>query len=171
MDICPSCGVELIGRTLSQSLPGEHPRLRRRPTQALRRCPSCRRLAVRAEGLSETWTDGGIDPSLDYMFDWEPRPLHEPWTLIATTDAKAILEAELRAEVTEGHPLFDKHVIAIARCGRCDEVVFSVEDYPARFVQVHLTWKQGPEREQDPWTEDLTLPLSTSLADHSHRGS
>lgn len=114
------------------------------------------------------WADAGIDPTVDYLFDWEPKPLPEPWTLISTAEARAILETELHAEVTEGHPLFGKHVIAIARCGRCDEVLFSVEDDPARFVQVHLTWRQGPEQADYPWIEELALPLSTSLTDHAH---
>src|SRR6266516_3950167 len=32
----------------------------------LRRCASCRRLAQRAEGTADSWTDAGLDPSIDY---------------------------------------------------------------------------------------------------------
>jgi hypothetical protein len=165
MDICPSCGGELAGRTLPQALPARPGRL---PMRELRRCGSCRRLAWRPKGSSQPWEDGGLDPSYDYLFDWEPKPLPESWILVPEPHARADLEAELRAEVTEGHPLFDKPVIAVARCGQCDEVLFSIEEDPVRFAQVHLTWKQGPERPPWPATEYLSLPLSNSLADHAH---
>lgn len=166
MDTCPTCGEGLTSRVLSQSSPAEHPRLRRGPTRELRRCQACRRLATRDAGSSQPWMDGGLDPSIDYLFDWEPRPLPEPWVLLPDAQAREILEAQLRLEVSEGHPLFGKPVIALARCNRCDEVVFSVEDDPVRFVQVHLTWRQGPETPPWPATEYLSMPLADNLAEH-----
>ena len=57
---------------------------------------------------------------------------------------------------------------AIARCEGCDEVVFSVEADPVRFVSVHLTWRRAPEQPPWPRTEDLAMPLSRSLAAHEH---
>lgn len=168
MNTCPSCGKELTGGVLQQALPGEHARLRRGPTRELRRCHSCRRLAWRAQGPTEPWADGGLDPSYDYLFDREPEPLPEPWILVPAPDVRAALEAQLQIEVSEGHSLFHKPVIAVARCGRCDEVLFGVEEDPVRFVQVHLTWRQGHEKPPWPWTEDLALPLAASLTDHTH---
>ncbi|MGW3661318.1 hypothetical protein ACWD6R_39375 [Streptomyces sp. NPDC005151] len=109
-----------------------------------------------------------MDSRYDYLFDWEPKPLPEPWILVPKPQVRATLEAELQAEVSEGHPLFGKPVIAVARCGQCDEVLFSVEEDPARFVQVHLTWRRGPEAPPWPSTENLSLPLSSSLTDHTH---
>jgi hypothetical protein len=134
----------------------------------LRRCGSCRRLAWRPEGTSLPWEDGGTDPSHDYLFDWEPKPLPEPWILVLEPQVRGALEAELRAEAAEGHSLFGKPVIAVARCGQCDEVLFRIEEDPVRFVQVHLTWRQGPGTPPWPATEHPSLSLSDSLTDHSH---
>jgi hypothetical protein len=52
---------------------------------------------------------------------WEPQPLPEPW-IIAPATARSSLEAELRAEVADGHPLSGGIVTAIARCQACDDV-------------------------------------------------
>ncbi len=79
-----------------------------------------------------------------------------------------MLESELLAEVSREHPLFGAQVIAVARCEGCDEVVFSVETDPARFVSVHLTWRRAPEPPPWPRTEDLGMPLSRRLAGHDH---
>jgi hypothetical protein len=84
---------------------------------------------------------------------------------------RSVLESELLAEVSPGHPLFGARVIAIARCEGCDEVLFSVEADPARFVRVHLTWRGGPESAPWPRTERVGMPLSRSLAAHDHDGA
>jgi hypothetical protein len=117
--------------------------------------------------LRSLGTTAGADPSYGYLFA-EPKPLPKPWILVPTAQVRATLESELRAEVVDGHPLFGKPVIAVARCGQCDEVLFSIEEDPVRFVQVHLTWRQGPERPPWPSTEHLSLPLCSSLTDHTH---
>jgi hypothetical protein len=64
--------------------------------------------------------------------------------------------------------LFGRTVIAIARCERCDEVVYSVEEEPAWFAQVHLTWRSAPDQPPWPWTERLAQPLAGSLLKHHH---
>ena len=105
-------------------------------------------------------------PLRDYS--WEPQPLPEPW-IVAQADIRPSLEAELRAEVADGHPLSGEIITAIARCQACDDVVFSVEDdHPIWFALVHLTWRQS--REPLPWpaTELLKLPLAESLHAHTH---
>lgn len=168
MDLCPSCGENLAARSLRQTLPGEHARHHRRHVRELRRCSSCRRLAWRDVGADGSWNDAGTDPSIDYLFDWEPRPLPEPWVVVPTPETRAALERQLRAEVSEGHPLFGKAFTAVARCSVCDEVLFSVDEDPAWFAQVHLTWRQAPETPPWPWAERLTMPLADSLTDHSH---
>jgi hypothetical protein len=94
-------------------------------------------------------------------------PLPSPWALVPS-EARAALESELIAEVGKGHPLFGHRVIAIARCGACDEVIFSVETDPVRFVSVHLTWRGAQERPPWPTTEYLRMPLSRNLAAHDH---
>jgi hypothetical protein len=164
-DVCPSCGAVLTGRTLGRSMPRD--RAGGLAGVELRRCGSCRRLAQRAKGGSNEWVDAGLDASIDYLFDWRPEPLPSPWELVPAEQREA-LEAELTAEVAEGHPLFGAEVTAIARCGGCDEVVFSVDVEPVRFVSVHLTWRGGSEQPPWPWTEDVRLPLSRSLTRHGH---
>ena len=122
----------------------------------------------RREGDTGPWSDGGpILPEHDYLFA-TPQPLPEPWAVVEDLTTRAELEAQLRTEVAHGHPLSGKKVIAIARCGRCNEVVYSVEEDPGWFAQVHLTWRSTPDRPPWPWTERLTLPLSKSLLDHDH---
>jgi hypothetical protein len=158
MNNCPSCGTELDGRILTVRGQGT--------VRELRRCPTCRRLAAREAGTSQLWADSEPDPSVDYLFDWEPRQLPEPWQLLPDAQSGTILTAQLHAEVGEGHPLFGKTVTAVARCSRCDEVLFCVEDEPARFVQVHLTWRRGPELPPWPKTKERTMPLADSLTDH-----
>ena len=148
MGACPSCGGALAGQTLTRRGPAGT------VSVEVRRCESCRRLAWRPEGTSDGWADAGADPSLDYLFDWQPEPLPSPWALV-TAQERPALESELLAEVSRGHPLFGARVIAIARCEGCDEVVFSVEADPARFVSVHLTWRGGPEPPPWPRTRDL----------------
>jgi hypothetical protein len=165
-DVCPSCGGTLIGRTLGRSTPSD--RAAGSAGVELRRCGSCRRLAQRPMGTADEWIDGNLDPSIDYLFDWRPQPLPSPWALVATQQ-RAVLEEELYAEVAEGHLLFGDRVIAVARCARCDEVVFSVETDPVRFVTVHLTWRSAPEKPPWPWTGDVRLPLSRGLTEHEHR--
>jgi hypothetical protein len=93
--------------------------------------------------------------------------LPSPWVLV-TAEKRLGLESELQAEVSQDHPLFGARVIAIARCEGCDEVIFSVETGPARYVSVHLTWRGAAEPPPWPRTEDLGMPLSRSLAGHDH---
>jgi len=88
--------------------------------------------------------------------------------VIADKDTRAALEAQLRTEVADGHLLSGKTIIAIARCDACDEVVFSVEEDPAWFAQVHLTWRSTPDRPPWPDSRRLSLPLADSLLDHHH---
>ena len=52
---------------------------------------------------------------------WEPQPLPEPW-IVASADMRFFLEAELRAEVADGHTLSGETVTAIARCQACNGV-------------------------------------------------
>jgi hypothetical protein len=158
MDLCPTCGEELADRTVGLSSAGQH--------LELRRCPACRHLAQRISGSREPWADGGKDPSIDYLFDVQLRLPPDPWIRVSA-DTRASLEAELRAEVSKGHPLFEKQTIAVARCDGCDDVVFSIED-PARFVMVHLTWRQAPEPPPWPRTHEVSLPLADGLALHRH---
>ncbi|MFJ3833760.1 hypothetical protein ACIPWI_38340 [Streptomyces sp. NPDC090046] len=109
-----------------------------------------------------------MEPSHDHLLDDDALPLPEPWTQNLDAGVRASLEGQLHVEVGEGHPLFGKSVTALARCESCDEVLFGINDAPAPFAQVHLTWRQAPDRPPWPWTEFLSPPLFDDLADHAH---
>lgn len=109
-----------------------------------------------------------MEASDNNFFDDETVTLPDPWALVTTPKAKMMLEAQLRVEVAEGHPLFGTHVTTLARCDQCDEVLFGIEGDSPRFAQVHLTWRRAPDTPPWPWTEFLSLPLFDSLADHAH---
>jgi hypothetical protein len=86
-----------------------------------------------------------------------------------SADGRSCLEAELRAEVDDGHPLFGEVVTAVARCQTCDDVVFTVErDQSIWFALVHLTWHRSREPTPWPMTERLNLPLAQTLRTHAH---
>jgi hypothetical protein len=109
-----------------------------------------------------------MELSHDHLLDSEALPLPEPWTRILDSGTRSALEAQLKVEAGEGHPLSGKSVTALARCSRCDEALFGIEGSPARFAQVHLTWRPAPDTAPWPWTEFLSPPLFDSLADHAH---
>ncbi|WP_236669624.1 hypothetical protein [Streptomyces antimycoticus] len=109
-----------------------------------------------------------MEPSHDRLLDGEALPLPEPWIRILDSGVRNTLEAQLKVEVGEEHPLFGKSVTALARCGRCDEALFGVGGAPTHFAQVHLTWRSAPDTPPWPWTEFLSPPLFDSLADHAH---
>ena len=107
------------------------------------------------------------DQGMGYLVSWRAEPLPDPWVVVPPPSRSA-LEAELLAEIAEGHELSSLPVTAIARCQVCDDVVFCVQSDPIWFALVHLTWRQ--HREQLPWpvVTRLTLPLSVSLQPHRH---
>jgi hypothetical protein len=86
--------------------------------------------------------------SFDY-FDWgaggwsgyrtflAPADVAPPWTAI---NGSAALEAEFQRELRDDHPLHGARARAIARRDDCDDVLFALEDGPAAFAVVHLTW-------------------------------
>ncbi|MDX8149681.1 hypothetical protein SK854_46695 [Lentzea sp. BCCO 10_0061] len=161
VDLCPTCSAPLNGRTVRRPAPDEPLQVRE-----LRRCKTCDHVAWRPESDTGPWSDAGSGPEHDYLFA-TLQPLPEPWSFIPHGE-KAELEAQLRTEVPDEHPLRGKKVIAIARCGGCDEVVYSVEEDPGWFARVHLTWRSAPGSLPWPTTTPLALPLVNSLADHAH---
>ena len=56
------------------------------------------------------------------------------------------LEAELRNEVSEGHALYGRKAISVARRKDSDDVLFLLLDYPSPLAVVHLTWTGRAER-------------------------
>jgi hypothetical protein len=84
----------------------------------------------------------------------------QPWR-------KAIpgLEAELRNEVGDGHPLFGRKAISVARRQDSDDVLFLLLDHPSPLAVVHLTWTGRPERHSS-WPQTTFF---TSLHDWVER--
>jgi hypothetical protein len=74
------------------------------------------------------------------------RDFREPWS--AVTSHAANLEAELRREVPDGHPLQGCSPTAIAQRIDSDDVLFLLDGTEARYAVVHLTWRGEPE----PWS-------------------
>ena len=97
-------------------------------------------------------------------YDWTPEPLPEPWFILPDV-LRADYEAELHREVGEGHPLWQQVLIAVAKCGHCDSVVFSVEGRYVQWAVVHLTWSGG--QEEKPWPRaSLHGTLAAAVAAH-----
>ena len=74
----------------------------------------------------------------------------EPWA--AVTSHAANLEAELRREVSEGHPLHGCSASAVAQRTDSDDVLFRLDGIEPRYAVVHLTWRGEPEP-KNRWPE------------------
>jgi hypothetical protein len=75
------------------------------------------------------------------------------------------LEGELRNEVSEGHPLYGKKAISVARRQDSDDVLFLLLDHQSPLAVVHLTWSGRPERTSN-WPQTT---FYTSLQDWVER--
>ncbi|HJU41711.1 MAG TPA: hypothetical protein VJ691_02815 [Vicinamibacterales bacterium] len=98
-----------------------------------------------------------IRPTLD---DLAGVQFLEPWH-------KAVpgLEAELRNEVGEGHALYGRKAISVARRRDSDDVLFLLLDHPSPLAVVHLTWTGRRERNSN-WPQTT---FYTSLHDWVER--
>ena len=67
----------------------------------------------------------------------------EPWE--AVSDDASVFEAEVRREVTRGHPLFGIVCRALARRIDRDDIAVACLDGSDRFAVVHHTWSGEPE--------------------------
>jgi hypothetical protein len=85
------------------------------------------------------WTKG-------YLFE-------EPFIDVRDSEHADAYMAELRREVTPGHPLHGRSWLVIAKALPNDDVIAECDDEVA---VVHLTWTQ--HQEQPPW------PLTTFMA-------
>ena len=101
--------------------------------------------------------------------DTRPRPTLDDLSAVQFLEPwhKAVpgLEAELRNEVSHGHPLFGKKAISIARRRDSDDVLFLLLDHPSPLAVVHLTWTGRPER-HSTWPQTTFF---TSLHDWVER--
>jgi hypothetical protein len=75
-------------------------------------------------------------PTLD---DLNALELLEPWHRVVPG-----LESELRNEVSDGHALFNRKAISVARRRDSDEVLFLLLDHPSPLAVVRLKWTGRP---------------------------
>lgn len=103
----------------------------------------------------------------DYS-DWRPEPMPEP-CFIVPNGLRDNLLGELQRELSEGHLLFgEESVAAVAKCGGCDDVVFSIDgERFIRWARVHLTWSGRPETPPLPRTHEFQN-FRSSMTDHDH---
>jgi hypothetical protein len=73
-------------------------------------------------------------------------PFPAPWQPVAEDDDH--FDAELRRELTAGHPLYDQTLKAIAARDDGDDVLFRSVSDPSELFIIHLTWKG---EEPAPW--------------------
>ena len=75
----------------------------------------------------------------------------EPWCNVDDfgPEFAAFFEAELRRELSDGHPLFGRPVAAIGKRDGTDDVLFRLLDGTGRVAVVHLTFSNRPE--SPPW--------------------
>ena len=86
--------------------------------------------------------DSPILADINWVRPWEP------------VDEGGSLEAELRRELIEGHPLFGIPATAVACRIDCDDVLFRTSDADCPFAVVHLTWSASKTKHKDwPWTQ------------------
>lgn len=83
----------------------------------------------------------------------------EPWMPIERSEERETMQAELHCELGASHPLFGLSVVAIARRGDQDDVLFELAD--SRVAEVHLTWSRKPER--DPLWPRTTIFASAAV--------
>jgi hypothetical protein len=72
----------------------------------------------------------------------------EPWQLVNISD-RVLFHAELRRELSPGHPLHELPIGAVARRTDCDDILFQLEDDTDRVAVTHLTWRGQPEQDTD----------------------
>ena len=87
-----------------------------------------------------------------------------PWQSVETSNDA--LEAELKREVAQGHPLFGIRVTAIGQRRDDDDVLFQLNDGSARVAVVHLSWRTRPE-EDSQWPHTV---LYETVHDWIERG-
>jgi hypothetical protein len=73
------------------------------------------------------------------------------WSQLNPADANP-LEAELKRELSPGHPLFGRNLRAIARRDGYDDVLFTPTGDLTPVYWVHLTWAAETDPAW-PWTE------------------
>ena len=86
-------------------------------------------------------TDGDAPRPRPTLDDLSALQFLEPWH-----QAVPGLEAELRNEVNEGHPLYGRKAISVGRRKDSDDVLFLLLDHPSPLAVVHLTWTGRRER-------------------------
>jgi hypothetical protein len=96
----------------------------------------------------------------------DPGSLPDGW--LALTELAAPVEREARAEISDGHELWGRGLVAVAQCRRCDDVLFQVDD--DTWAIVHLTW--SGHAEPTPWPSTVRLggfvAVDLAVTQHKH---
>jgi hypothetical protein len=75
-----------------------------------------------------------------------------PETFVKVTDEEAReFEAELKKEISPGHPLAGIAAVCVARSSRRDDFLFHLPSHAEQFAIVHLTWSKETVPDY-PWT-------------------
>ena len=118
---------------------------------------SLARRMLPADHASSTGAGRPARPTLD---DLAAVRFVEPWHKVVPG-----LEGELRNEVSDGHALYGRKAISVARRQDSDEVLFLLLDHPSPLAVVRLTWSGRPERNSN-WPQTT---FYTSLQDWIER--
>jgi hypothetical protein len=86
----------------------------------------------------------------------------EPWEQVAADNN---LLAVLQTELGPGHILYGKDLVAIARRGDNDDVLFELKGGEFRYAIVHLTWAGRPEPDPRWPGTRLSNDLSAAFLD------
>ena len=117
-------------------------------------------LAKRILKDEPAYTNGAARPARLTLDDLAAMQFLDPWYR-----AVPGLEGELRNEVSEGHPLYRRKAISVARRQDSDDVLFLLLDHQSPLAVVHLTWSGRPERTSN-WPQTT---FYTSLPDWVER--
>jgi hypothetical protein len=118
------------------------------------------RRMLQGRGEDDEASPNGAGPSRPTLDDLAAMQFLDPWYR-----AVPGLEAELRNELGDGHPLYGRKAIAVARRQDSDDVLFLLLDHPSPLAVVHLTWTGRPERNSN-WPQTT---FYTSLQDWVER--
>ncbi|WP_154814326.1 hypothetical protein [Actinophytocola xinjiangensis] len=123
----------------------------------------------RLMALARAW---GVVDRVRGDLRWCPDPDLEdqPWRVIEGTDFSRVVERELAAEISSGHPLHGKDLTAWLACEACDDVLVRVDDQAAQAGKApylcavtHPTWSEVPET--PPWPRATLLTTSGAALD------
>ncbi len=106
-----------------------------------------------------------MDASVAWLEPWYPADEFGPERAV---EMAAVMEKQLRREISERHVLHGENVRLTARRADTDDVLFALDG--GRVAEVHLTWRRGTEPDPrwpgtaifaslDVWVRESMVPL------------